>query len=115
MDIKLKDGSILTLEENASCADAAKAISMGLYRNALCAKINGKVADLRTPLTEGDTLEICTFDSEEGKMTFWHRLSSIFIPLPSWPSAPPSKTVFITIFRWRPPSPPKIFWPLKRK
>ena len=77
MDIKLKDGSLLTLEENATAADAAKAISMGLYRNALCAKINGKTADLRDTLSDGDTLEICTFDSEEGKQTFWHTTSHL--------------------------------------
>ena len=77
MDIKLKDGSLLTLEENATAADAAKAISMGLYRNALCAKINGKTADLRDTLSDGDTLEICTFDSEAGKQTFWHTTSHL--------------------------------------
>ena len=75
MNIKLKDGSLLTLEEGATAADAAKAISMGLFRNALCAKINGKTADLRNVLHEGDALEICTFDTDEGRHTFWHTAS----------------------------------------
>ncbi len=81
MNISLKDGSVLQVApgENGqvTVADAAKQISMGLFRNAMCAKINGNLADLRDTLQDGDSLEICTFDSEEGKKAFWHTASHV--------------------------------------
>ena len=44
--ITLKDGSVLELEKGLCALDAAKAISMGLARNACAARINGENADL---------------------------------------------------------------------
>ena len=77
MNILLKDGSSLALAENATAIDAANTISAGLARVACAAKINGKNADLRTVLQDGDTLEILTFDDEYGRWTFRHTASHI--------------------------------------
>ena len=46
MEIFLKDGSALVLDENATCADVAMKISEGLFRNAVCAKINEVSAEM---------------------------------------------------------------------
>ena len=75
--ITLKDGSVLELEKGLCALDAAKAISMGLARNACAARINGENADLRTALEEDCTLEILTFDDEYGRWTFRHTASHI--------------------------------------
>ncbi|NBK77804.1 threonine--tRNA ligase [bacterium D16-76] len=64
-------------EKGVTAAEVAKSIGMGLYKSACCARIDGQVRDLRTPL-EGDcALEILTFDSEEGKKAYWHTCSHI--------------------------------------
>lgn len=57
----------------ALCRD----ISMNLYRAACAARINGEVRDLRTPLTEDCTLEILTFEDEDGQRAFNHTASHI--------------------------------------
>ena len=75
--ITLKDSSVLELQDNSTALDAAAAISAGLARVALAARINGKNADIRTVLSDGDTLEILTFDDDYGKWTFRHTASHI--------------------------------------
>ncbi|MBR7070618.1 MAG: threonine--tRNA ligase [Clostridia bacterium] len=77
MNIMLKDGSSLTVQEQATALEAANAISAGLARAACAARINGKNADLRTVLQDGDTLEILTFVDDYGKWTFRHTASHI--------------------------------------
>ena len=77
MNVILKDGSVLEVAAGATAADAAQQISGGLYRAACAAKVDGKVVDLRTALTDGCTLEILTFDDPDGKRAFWHTTSHI--------------------------------------
>lgn len=77
MNITLKDGSVLEYGEAKSAAEITKDISMGLYRNAACCKINGEVKDLRTVVDSDCTLEILTFDDEDGKKTFNHTASHV--------------------------------------
>ena len=66
MNITLKNGDALALEENATAMQAALAISEGLARNAVCAKVNGQLVDLSHELKEGDSLEIVTLKDKEG-------------------------------------------------
>lgn len=75
--ITLKDGSVKEFEAGVSVIDVAKSLGAGLAKAACCGRINGKVADLRTPITEDCHLEICTFDDEDGKKTFWHTSSHV--------------------------------------
>lgn len=77
MKITLKDGSVLDYNEAKSAAEITKDISMGLYRNAACCKINGEVEDLRTVIDSDCSLEILTFDDEDGKKAFNHTASHI--------------------------------------
>ncbi len=77
MKIKLKDNSEIELQENSSVLDLAKAISEGLARNAMAGEVNGEVKDLRYVLKEGDSVNILTFDSENGKKAYWHTTSHI--------------------------------------
>ncbi len=77
MKITLKDGSVKEYASPMSAADIAKDISMGLYRNACVCRINGEVKDLRTVVCDDASLEILTFDNEEGKRAFNHTASHI--------------------------------------
>ncbi|MCR5212806.1 MAG: threonine--tRNA ligase [Eubacterium sp.] len=77
MIITLKDGSTKEYDVPMSAIDIAKDISEGLARVACVAEINGEVKDLRTVISEDSTLNILTFDSEEGKKTFWHTASHV--------------------------------------
>ncbi|MDD3946500.1 MAG: threonine--tRNA ligase [Clostridia bacterium] len=58
-------------------ADIAKSISEGLARVALCAKVNGKVVGLYTPIEQDSEVEILTFQEEEGRKAFRHSASHI--------------------------------------
>lgn len=75
--LTLKDGSVREAESGISAAEIIKGIGMGLYKAACCVKLDGEVCDLRTPVEKDCTFEVCTFDSEEGKKTFWHTASHI--------------------------------------
>lgn len=71
-------GEIHEFENGITIAEIANFISNSLYKSACCGKINGKLADLRTPITEDCSVEICTFDSAEGKKAYWHTTAHIF-------------------------------------
>ena len=73
----LKNGEVMEFENGITIADAAKQISMGLYRNATTASVNGKVRDLRDTLDGDCELSILTFDDEDGKKAFWHTTSHV--------------------------------------
>ncbi len=78
MKITLKDGSVREVEQGISVIDLAKSISEGLARMATAGKVNGKVVDLRTAITEDSEVEILTFESDlEGKKAYWHTTSHI--------------------------------------
>ncbi|KAG8474483.1 hypothetical protein CXB51_031439 [Gossypium anomalum] len=57
--------------------DIAQGISKSLAANALISSVNGVLWDMNRPL-EGDCeLKIFTFDSDEGRDTFWHSSAHI--------------------------------------
>ncbi len=75
--LTLKDGSIREIESAMSAAEIIKGIGMGLYKASCCVKINGEVKDIRTIIDSDCEFEVCTFDTIEGKKTFWHTASHI--------------------------------------
>lgn len=75
--ITLKDGSIKEIESASSVFDIAREISQGLAKAACAAKIDGEVKDLRTIIDSDCTLEILTFDDEDGRKAFRHTASHI--------------------------------------
>ncbi len=78
MKITLKDGSVKEVNKGISVLELAKEISEGLARNATCAKVNGKIKDLRYEINEDSEVEILTFEnSEDGKKAYWHTTSHI--------------------------------------
>lgn len=77
MNIVLKNGDKLTLTDGATCAMAAAAISEGLARNAVAAKVNGKLVDVSSELKEGDALEIVTLKDPEGLNVYRHTCAHV--------------------------------------
>ena len=75
--LTLKDGSVREIEAASPASEIVKGIGMGLYKAACCVKINGEVKDLRTVIDSDCEFEVCTFDSIDGKKTFWHTASHI--------------------------------------
>ena len=73
--LTLKDGSVREIESAQSAAEIIKGIGMGLYKAACCVKINGEVKDIRTVVDSDCNFEVCTFDTLDGKKTFWHTAS----------------------------------------
>ena len=77
MLIKLKNGEEKELQDGSTCFQAAQAISEGLARNAVCAKVNGELVDLLAVLNEGDTLEIVTMKDKEGLQVYRHTCAHV--------------------------------------
>ena len=74
--IRLKDGKEKEFESAVSLADAAKAISNSLGKNALVAKVNGELTDLRDPIVDGAEVEFFTKEDPEG-FTLRHTASHV--------------------------------------
>lgn len=75
--VTLKDGKALDVEKGAKIEDVAKSISVGLYKKSLGAKLNGKRTELMAKIDEDSTLEILTFEDEDGKWILRHTASHI--------------------------------------
>ena len=75
--VVVSDGSQVDLEEGSSALSLAERIGPRLAKEAVAAKINGEVADLTTPLRDGDQVAILTFDAEEGRTVFRHSASHV--------------------------------------
>jgi len=72
ISITLPDGSVRQMPYGSSCMDVAISISEGLARNVLAAKVNGVVVDAARTLDNDATLQLLTWNDEEGKSTLWH-------------------------------------------
>ena len=88
MQIVLKNGDRMQLAEGATAQSAAQAISEGLARAAVAAKVNGELVDLSHVLKEGDVLEIVTLKDKEGLEVYRHTCAHVL--------AQALKTVFPT-------------------
>lgn len=70
-------GNVREYESGTTVDGIARSIGAGLAKAACAGKLNGKVVDLRTPVTEDCELQILTFDDAEGKKTYWHTTAHI--------------------------------------
>ncbi|WP_035120302.1 threonine--tRNA ligase [Cohnella panacarvi] len=70
--VKFPDGAVRSFDSGVTVEDVAGSISSGLKKNAVAGKLNGKVVDLRTPITEDVSLEILTLDSQDGLEVMRH-------------------------------------------
>ena len=77
LNITLPGGVIREVEPGTTIDALCRDISMGLYRNACAAHVNGKVADLRNELTEDCEVAILTFDDLDGRKAYWHTVSHV--------------------------------------
>ncbi len=75
--ITLKDGSKKKYEKNITVIDVAKDISEGFARNVISASFNGTTVETSTHLNKNGSLELYTWDDNEGKKAFWHSSSHI--------------------------------------
>ena len=72
INITLPDGSIKQMEKGCTPYEVAQAISEGLARNVLVAKVNDQMVELDRPINEDASLTLYTWNDREGKDTFWH-------------------------------------------
>ncbi|MGI6265104.1 MAG: threonine--tRNA ligase [Acutalibacteraceae bacterium] len=77
LNITLKGGDVMQVAENTTVDALCRDISMGLYRAACAARVDGAVVDLRTPLTGDCAVEILTFDDPDGQKAYWHTTSHV--------------------------------------
>ncbi|UII30761.1 threonine--tRNA ligase [Fulvivirga ulvae] len=70
--ITLPDGSVREYEQGVTGHDIAMSISEGLARNVLSVKVNGEVWDSNRPINNDATVQLLTWNDDEGKSTFWH-------------------------------------------
>jgi threonyl-tRNA synthetase len=75
--ITLKDGAVRETAADTIVLDFVKACSNSLAKKVLSAKINGKIVDLMTKLTEDCSVEFLTFEDAAGKWTLRHSASHI--------------------------------------
>jgi threonyl-tRNA synthetase len=70
--LTLPDGTQRTYSSGTTGFEVAQSIAAGLARAALSITVNGEILDLNRPITEDANISINTWDSEDGKYTFWH-------------------------------------------
>ena len=72
INITFPDGKVRQYEAGVTAMEIAQSISEGLARNVLSAKVNGQVQDAQMAITEDSTVQLLTWNDQEGKSTFWH-------------------------------------------
>jgi threonyl-tRNA synthetase len=72
INIQFPDGAVRQYESGISALAIAKQISEGLARKVLAAKINGEVWDATRPILTDASLQLLTWNEDDGKQTFWH-------------------------------------------
>lgn len=77
MNIKLKDGSVISFDGALAVSEIAKSISEGLARVAVCAKIDGELVDLSTVVDKDCELQIITLKDKEGLQVYRHTVSHV--------------------------------------
>ena len=77
INITLKDGSKKSFPKGISVLDVAKSISEGFARNVISAKFNDIIIETTTFLDTDGSLELYTWEDENGKKAFWHSSSHI--------------------------------------
>jgi len=78
ISITLPDGSSQDYQEGITGQQIAESISEGLARAAVAVKVDNTLYDLTRPITTDASVEIITFDSDEGRDIFRHTTAHIF-------------------------------------
>lgn len=72
INITLPDNSVKHFAAGITAMDIAVSISEGLARNVLAAKVNGEVWDAMRPINSDSTVQLLTWNDQDGKSAFWH-------------------------------------------
>jgi threonyl-tRNA synthetase len=72
INITLPDGSVRQYPKGTTSLQVAQSISEGLARNVLSAKINGEVVDATRAIDADASLQLLTWNDDDGKQTMWH-------------------------------------------
>ncbi len=77
LNIKLPDGSDLSLNDDATGFDVASAISASLAKAALAVKVNDQLQDLSAPIINGATVTVITSKDKDGLHILRHSCSHV--------------------------------------
>ncbi len=70
--ITFPDGSSRQFPSSVTGLEIAESISKGLAREALSVTVDGEIMDLSRPIERDGSVTVNTWDTEDGKYTFWH-------------------------------------------
>jgi threonyl-tRNA synthetase len=77
MKIMLKDGKVVEYPEGVTPAEVARDIAPRLAKEAVAARVNGRLWGLNQPLAEDAALEFLTFEDEEARLVYRHSTSHV--------------------------------------
>ena len=77
INVTLKGGVVKQYAQGTKIFEVAKSLGAGLYKDMCAAKVNGELKDVKTELLDDCSLEILTFDDNDGKKTYWHTTAHI--------------------------------------
>lgn len=77
INIRLKDGTVKEVPAGATVKDVAQIISAGLARVAVAGRVNGKVVDLASAVTDDAEVSILTLDDQEGLAVYRHTCAHV--------------------------------------
>ena len=77
MFVTLNDGSKIEFDRGTTVAKVAEAISEGLFRNAVCGKVDGKLVDLSYSIDHDCAVEIVTLKDKEGLDVYRHTCAHV--------------------------------------
>ena len=77
LNIKLPDGSDLSLNDGATGFNVASSISASLAKAALAVKVNDTLQDLSAPITNGSTVTVITSKDKDGLHILRHSCSHV--------------------------------------
>ncbi|MBC8321862.1 MAG: threonine--tRNA ligase [Bacteroidetes bacterium] len=72
INITLPDNSVKQYNDGITALKIAYDISEGLARNVLAAKVNGEVWDATRPINNDISLQLLTWNDNDGKAAMWH-------------------------------------------
>lgn len=75
--VTLPDGAVREYQAGTTLMDIAGSISQRLAREALVAKVDGRLVDLGAPLNSDARVAFLTFEDDEGKQVFRHSTAHV--------------------------------------
>lgn len=75
--VHLKNNNTKEVNLGTTLFDLAKNLGGSLYKDVCVAKVDGELKDIKSPIEKECNVEFLTFDSEEGRKTYWHTTAHI--------------------------------------